>query len=113
KVEVAIVVEVCKSRGGGDVTDSRQPDLIGDVLEGPVAPIAQKNVSAETSQEQVRMSVVVEISHGHTQPIASALEQRLQTGIAGHVLEGTVALIAAQTVVLISCRVKEAGPRTK
>ena len=68
-----------------------QARRVGDVLEGPVAPVAVQGIRPPSRDEQVGVAVAVDVAHGHA--VAVAAGKAADPGAVGDVLEGAVAAI--------------------
>src|SRR5581483_10764017 len=95
QVEAAIVVIIEPPAGDGP---GAAPDagLLCDIFEFAVAQVAVEMVGSYACNEQVHMSVVVEISRRDAMTIAFAR----QTGIGSHILEFHAAQIVEEPVVV-------------
>src|SRR4051794_34146446 len=88
EVEVAVAVEVRKRGRGRPVAGPAQPGAAGDVLEGPVAPVAIEGIRVPACDEEVRAAVVVVVADRDAVPIPAGHSG--DPGAVGGVLEGPV-----------------------
>ena len=94
EIHIAVTIVVAESRAGVPAARLRQAGGSGRVGEGPVTVVSIENVGTEISDEQVRVSVVIVISHDAAKAPALSRDARRQ----GHIGECSVAIVPEQIV---------------
>jgi hypothetical protein len=101
EVEIAVAVAVSEGRRRWPVSIARKAPSCGDVLECPVATIVIQRVRPLTCDEQVRVSIIIDIPDGDA--VAVATWQRCDSRSLAHVLERAVALVAEKAITRVRC----------
>ncbi len=96
EIDIAVAVEIGEGRRRRPVAGAAEPGAGGRVLEGAIAPVAEQCVRPPARDEQIRMSVVVEVADGRG--VAVAPGEGRDPGRFGRVLEGAVAPVAKETI---------------
>ena len=90
-MSVLVVIEEGGTRGKAP---SRYSCFVSDLAESAVALVVIELVAPVIRDVEVRVSVIVVIAHGHTQPVAGSLHSRFR----GHVFEAPLADVAVQPI---------------
>ena len=92
QVEVAVVVDVEERRAGEPAVGALGVGGLGDVVEVPLAVVAEQVAAADGRDVEVGVAVVVVVAHGH----ALAVEGLVQPGLLRDVLEVPLAVVAVE-----------------
>ena len=105
QIEVAVIVDVEERGPGEPAVGALGVGRVGDVVEMPLAVVAEEVAAADGRHVEIGVAVVVVVADGH----ALAVERLVEPGLLGHVLEVPLAVVAVEG--LGGCRLDlVAGP---
>jgi hypothetical protein len=70
KIEISVAIQVGKCGRGRKISVAAQPCGLGHVFECAVAPVVVESVASPSSDEEIRVSVVVVVSNRDSVPVA-------------------------------------------
>ena len=92
EVEIAVVVDVEERRAGQPAVGPLGVGRVGDVVEVPLAVVAEEIAAADRRHVEIGVAVVVVVADGH----ALAVERLVEPGLLGDVLEVSLAVVAVE-----------------
>ena len=92
QIEIAVVVDVEERRAGEPAIGPLGVGRGGDVVEVPLAVVAEQIAAADRRDVEVGIAVVVVVAHGD----ALAVERLVEPGFLGDVLEVSLAVVAIE-----------------
>ena len=92
QIEIAVVVDVEERRAGEPAVGALGVGRLGDVVEVPLAVVAEEMAAADGRDVEVGVAVVVVVADGD----ALAVKRLVEPGLLGHVLEVSLAVVAVE-----------------